>query len=254
VTIAGITNDGCDDCGDLNDTYYLRPAYGEACKWRCVKDFACSIEEISLEVLLAAGNYKILVTLGDHTWEKDYGGSRPGCIGISGDVLSSLSSGGGCASTSSTATITASSGSNCECNQCSPCADGTVPDAWQVVIAGITNDECNECTSANGTFVCEPVDQVTPYQCTWDYTFASPLCEAPYCTPGYIRVSVVDFGGVRRVRVGLSVCVSWSLNLFPNARCDQFNNLDLPFIGGAWDDVFKEACGITSSTCKLTAL
>lgn len=73
------------------------------------------------------------------------------------------------------------------------CDPFTVPGAFEVTIAGLTNDGCSDCTSLNGTYVLTQIDF-----CTYRYYFTDPNCGTCF---GNIQLTIgTIFNGTTTVR------------------------------------------------------
>ena len=83
--------------------------------------------------------------------------------------------------------------SDCCCG-CDSCLDGTQGDL-SVVIAGVSNRDCTDCTDLNNTFVLSPVESGDPIftwaaeNCQWFYDLPSPIC-------GVVQISAVLLAGM----------------------------------------------------------
>lgn len=131
-----------------------------------------------------------------------------------------------------------------DCNHCS----GSQPTDLQVVIAGMVDGTCSDCTALNATYVL--VNQgIQPDGCPcWHLDL-----DATTCTAHAIRACMQS-----PVAIGPQLLVTFlgdwpSLYLasFASAPdCSAWSDLEVPVQTGGWDGV----CDDTSSTCTVTAL
>lgn len=145
----------CADCGTLNGTHYARQDPDNTCVWECLKSGNIDCEDsrdVTLTLYLDGSDYKIKVELGDHTWIKDYGTSKPDCCAIVNDELTFSASGSDCDSSSATCIITRKTGTSCPCTH--NCAECDAADDWVVDldVGGWTDVACDACTELVGEF------------------------------------------------------------------------------------------------------
>ena len=88
---------------------------------------------------------------------------------------------------------------DCCCGACPVCA-GTAPPSLDVTLAGITNDNCEDCTTFNDTFTLDWYAG-SATQCEWRYYFPSGVCDINT----YIVARLTYVGGT----YGLTVQLSW---------------------------------------------
>ena len=150
VTVSGLTNGSCGDCGDLNTTYILSQTADGACTYSDdISPAICGISVIEAEAYLDGVDYKIKVTLGDHTWEHNFGTSKPDCTTFMDETYSRTGSNTVCGGSSAIISLS---------NVCPP-LDGCVCDNWpfewavDVGSTGWADFTCGFCDQIRGIFV-----------------------------------------------------------------------------------------------------
>lgn len=161
------------------------------------------------------------------------------------------SSSGESSSSSSGEEVSSSSGETCN-EQCRGChgypATYAAPLQFRVVISGITNGTCSECTSLNGTFV---LTYLQDLPCTYRYTFPSRLCNKYDYVDLWFDTSVpgapkmwVSFGSV-----GTYWESPFRKDWASRPECCQISNTNVPYIQTLFAD-----CVFANATCTATAL
>lgn len=145
------------------------------------------------------------------------------------------------------------------CSSACPHCSSAVPQQLQVVVSGVTNGFCAECSNLNGTYICVLSGQTgSPPPgvgaCLWDVSIP-PLC-GPTFPFDLVRVSIGTDnmpGQPHYVLVTLRTAAGGSFLIFmrrygtlPN--CGAFSGESLPF----WQTDGK--CQGSAASCTITAL
>jgi hypothetical protein len=142
-----------------------------------------------------------------------------------------------------------------ECN--TGCIDNNFPQQIQVVVAGLTNLDCDECTALNDTYIVDFVGFLVGDcasgsidGCVWRYVLPESICDVTRVellltpAPSSFRVSFALCRGVN-----VSQEFRKTITPFAEQDCLGWSNYSLPFIA---TDV--TVCGGLSKTCLITAL
>lgn len=135
--------------------------------------------------------------------------------------------------------------------ECIYCDSGTVPNQFQVVIAGLTDDVfcAGGCSSFNGTYILDWSGGGPQQVCTWDYFFG-PNCspEGPWGLTMAVVVNriVVQFSN-QGIFGGNFGWIDQPVSLPMDCSTIIGRSLPATFRTRAW-------CIVTGSTCVVTAL
>lgn len=238
----------CEDCECFNYTYYLSQDTGEGanpCLWRGRACNMCATDEITLEVIANGGTHKIVVTLGDHVWSREYE-SPPECCNISKHGLTLESSGDDCDATQSGCDISSgripwSPDAECATPCCNNCSD-TLPKRLTVHVSGVELADpvvCTDCNCLNRHWCLQ-----RSCGCTWKGSIHS----VSHCVGGYIYVTLVYEDGEYILRANYGGTV-WEKNYGgTKPDCSVFYKEELTLVSG---DI--QACDITAATMTVTA-
>lgn len=172
VVLAGIVNNGCSDCGNLNGTYFLCEIHQDPsdCDWELLLDPpVCGFTAIRMAVIASfpAGVFVGLHRGPDHAdWrEPEFVGQIELCGAVDLNVpfaplFTTSGASAQCDFSGSTCTVTRWNG-GAKCRDCR-CNVGTFPAQYQVVTAGFS------CANYNDTFVLSPTSTPTVGGCTYD--------------------------------------------------------------------------------------
>jgi hypothetical protein len=153
---------------------------------------------------------------------------------------------------------------SCWCDQaieCSDCLNGDTPLEVDVVISGVTNNSCSNCTSLNSTFRLVQVPCLFAH-CHWSYIADIAQCAT---SPDYyfdritLAVNYAIGPNMHSIRVtayyrnsncdaGASA-ISWENTGSGRADC-QFSSLSLAFLSNDATGF----CTADSSSCTVTAI
>lgn len=211
ITIDGMEEGTCGSCTGLNRSYYVSQNADNSCRWsqRCAfLQEPCDPTEISLEVSdLGDGNYRMTVTLGSHTWVKDFKEPPDCCISHS---LTHSATSGDCDSSSATCVVTPFGNDLCPSECCEDyCADGAAPDCLKVTL-NITKS-LYSCQCDGGKTYYVPI--FAP--CHWKWADPSSPCSELYFTTGidivlsfsgghYYLTATVGYLGIFRADLGMT--------------------------------------------------
>ena len=139
---------------------------------------------------------------------------------------------------------------------CANCSD-PMPLQFQVALANITDQNCDECDSLNGLFILDldisGTCTIGDLWCCWVYHYPSDICSVSKrlvlqmlkdATPGnpfYISVSIFDWSDTNGF--------GWTQRYSTKQPCNQFNNTLIPV-----DNDLTSDCANSSSSCRVTAL
>jgi hypothetical protein len=137
----------------------------------------------------------------------------------------------------------------CEENPCVKCA--THPSsAYQAVIAGVDNQDCNECSIFNDTFAL--TEWYEEWPCIWQYT-TEGVCGYEFF---YVRLDldIIDVQAVLynsgtdwyRIRFGTSPAPG-------SVNCGSLSNYNLPYIGEDGEPDASD-CAPDNPTCLISSV
>ncbi len=272
VTITGMDDASpvdCDECTQLNRTYFLQQTAPSSCIWQC-SDFAmpssydCDPVAITLTVYKDGSDYKLKIELGaDHVWEKNYGATNPVCCEFDEEAISHISSSGDCDNpTADDALVTAVASGDCPCASvegCTGCVDLLGPDEIEVVISGMANNDCTNCTVLDGTYIL-PLVSVTGVCCTWRLRTGIDPCplDPTNCNMFNtdVEVQICKIGADFKITVAIVAATTigafdpaaWQLVQDEAYGCLVLEDLSIPPILP-----IDDCCDHTSATCLITA-
>lgn len=238
----------CEDCDCINYTYYLSQDTGEdanPCLWRGRACNMCTIgTEITLEVIDDGGVHKIVVTLGDYVWSREYE-SPPECCNISKHGLTLKSSGDGCDATQSGCTISSgrtpwSPNAECATPCCNNCA-AELPKRLSLHLTGVDNADPAVCTT------CHCLNRHWCLQRSCGCTWKGSIYSIGHCIGGYVYADLVYEGGDYILRVTYGTAV-WEKNYGTiKPDCAAFDEEELTLISNF------DACDLSGSTMTVSA-
>ncbi len=145
-------------------------------------------------------------------------------------------------------------GCNCcvvpiDCNACEP---NVASVTYKVVIAGIIDDTCTNCSNLNGTYILTNVTDCgyeflssTPATCSGGS--GGPLISLEFLPSLDTQIIVIiSYGNVSQTRT-----IEYNSGEIPEPNCLTFVDEDIPFLSSVST---LDKCDATSSTCKLTSL
>ncbi len=120
-----------------------------------------------------------------------------------------------------------SMGCSCGAPRCDECS--TLPDQYQVVIAGVANGSCTTCTSLNATYILDSClfptpDATNPSACRFGYLFPSKICSYHH----HIVLLLSHWGTPEKLAYGVRLAGGTSPG---TTKCGG--------IGGSFDDLFS---------------
>jgi hypothetical protein len=153
---------------------------------------------------------------------------------------------------------------NCGCEppiDCDGCSSAP-PEEFQVVISGVLDGTCDQCTQWNGTFVVTRDHGTSGGTCIWrlDRDGEIDVCFGVSDPCDQLTVQITDLGGgTYRIRVGVangagSSCTpyQWSADIGSPFDCAALADYSVPFTGS---DPFSGCGGATDPDAVLiTAL
>lgn len=193
ITISGIVDDACGDCDCLNGTFFAgSESTGCSVSERFTPLFTsiCGETDISVDVTFTGGDYKITIAIGDNTWEKNYGGTKPDCINLADESIPYLASSDNCDGSSSTCLLTAldTDGSLCaNTSGCFLCECERMPDKVKVTFPALVDSipnppgpdiqaDCVDCADFEGEYILS--NDVFLSDCVWGLLSDDLPCEA----------------------------------------------------------------------------
>ena len=138
---------------------------------------------------------------------------------------------------------------------CSHC-DSPPSDTMQVVLSGISNDDCTDCATLDGAYELSRI--ADSFGCQWQYIFSGADCGA-----SQLRVVLSDFAPAGTVEVqleflygGFNHYITWndvitSAGLPWTVDC-EFSSLSLPFVNVTGPGAHP--CGGSGSTATVTSI
>ncbi len=251
VVISGVVEGSCGDCECIDGTYFV--PYSTACDWtRTLSGAPCTDGVIQVTVFLDGSDYKLQVKVGDNTWIKNYGASKPSCRTLVDESIAFSSSEADCDASSSTCLVTAvSSDSAVNCPPknylCDQCICNATPTSWQVTIAGMVDTDpatgC-DCEQLNQTYI---VSNPFGLLCQWNFTFSSDICLVHTV---HLQISATHTIFVDLRSISNNTITRWTdTTRSADFLCCELDNNPLTFISS-----LISGCDASSSTVTITAL
>ena len=133
----------------------------------------------------------------------------------------------------------------CCCRAKCPACSGRTPRTMRMVIAGLTNDDCSDCSSLNVAYDCSFLSAAAA-SCQWHYSFPSAICGK---TDAFVRVGM---GGTvtGELSTGGFNYINWAGSTGDLGQIDcMLDTFALSFYAQVIHN-----CDASVSTCTITAI
>jgi len=274
ITISGIANNSCSDCGDINGVWRVKLIpFSIPCQWvgyLCSSFMSiCGLDRLIATLDLSGSDYILTIVLDDPAsgesiiWSKNFGVVKPDCNAWSNLVLTFVSSTATCCDGNS-GTLAISVAGPCTPNtvcfhNCTECTNNRAARRYQVTINGIGGDittcwpfypSCPNCSDLDGTYI------ITMEGCGAACRGHSAWFPDP-CHPAtqYYRIIL------RFLFVGPDYQAQVLIEFSPNRPCPEPSYLE-SYVGKVpcetldvvMTSTYNKYCDLSSSTCHVLAL
>ena len=140
---------------------------------------------------------------------------------------------------------------------CDDCDSGTAPIQYQVVMAGVTDNNCEDCDNYNATFILDEIGPVGIHDCYWRFTDPDASCPGTESEADIeINVIPVDVSPNVFIEVqarhepGATVALWRTATDSPTIDCCNKDAEDVPL----FSSFTATRCDFSVATAELTSL